>query len=75
MKKALSRCIIVLILLGIITSYSISKSIRDEVEIVVRERRVENLEFSGLTLVFYIDIKNSSSTPLCELELSSELNS
>lgn len=60
MKKKIG---VPLVLFGIFTSLAAAKSIKDSLSISLEEKRVQDLNFSGLSLVFYLNIANSSSKP------------
>jgi LEA14-like dessication related protein len=47
--------------LSILSAGAFSLSLKDDITILLRERQVQNLDSTGLTLAFYIQIKNSSS--------------
>ena len=56
------QCILFL-LLSFLSSGAFSLSLKDDITILLRERQVQNLDNAGLTLAFYVQIKNSSSKP------------
>ncbi|MGB6867102.1 MAG: LEA type 2 family protein [Candidatus Aminicenantaceae bacterium] len=55
------RLCILLLLLGFLPVRAFSLALKDDITILLRERQVQNLDNTGLNLVFYIRIKNSSS--------------
>ncbi len=55
------RLCILLLLLGFLPVGAFSSSLKDDITILLRERQVQDLDNTGLNLVFYIQIKNSSS--------------
>jgi len=54
---------ILVLLLSFLPFAAFSLSLEDDITILLRERQVQDLKDSGLNLVFYIQIKNSSSKP------------
>ena len=57
------RLCTLLLLLGFLPVGAFSLSLKDDITILLRERQVQNLDRTGLTLTFYVQIKNSSSKP------------
>jgi len=55
------RLCVLLLLLGFLPVGAFSLSLKDDITIVLRERQIQNLDNAGLNLVFYVQIKNSSS--------------
>jgi LEA14-like dessication related protein len=55
------RLCILLLLLGFIPAGAFSFALKDDITILLRERQVQNLDNTGLNLVYYIQLKNSSS--------------
>lgn len=55
------RLCILLLLLGFLPVGAFSSSLKDDITILLKERQVQDLDNTGLNLVFYIQIKNSSS--------------
>lgn len=55
------RLCILLLLLGFLPVGAFSSSLKDDITILLRERQVQDLDNTGLNLVFYVRIKNSSS--------------
>jgi LEA14-like dessication related protein len=55
------RLCILLLLLGFLPVGVFSSSLKDDITILLRERQVQDLDNTGLNLVFYVRIKNSSS--------------
>jgi LEA14-like dessication related protein len=55
------RLCILLLLLGFLPVVAFSIGLKDDITILLRERQIQNLDDSGLNLVFYVQIKNSSS--------------
>ncbi len=55
------RLCILLLLLGFLPVSAFSSSLKDDITILLRERQVQDLNNTGLNLVFYVRIKNSSS--------------
>lgn len=55
------RLCILLLLLGFLPVGAFSSSLKDDITILLRERQVQDLDNTGLNLVFYVQIKNSSS--------------
>ena len=55
------RLCILLLLFGFLPVRAFSLALKDDITILLRERQVQNLDNTGLNLVFYIRIKNSSS--------------
>lgn len=63
MKKMRKKIFISLTLLTVFAPFSLTNSIEKNLEISLKEKRVEDLDFSGLSLIFYLEITNSSSKP------------
>lgn len=57
------RLCILLLLFGFLPGGAFSLSLEDDITILLRERQVQELANTGLNLVFYIQIKNSSPKP------------
>ena len=57
------RLCILIILLGFLPVGAFSLSLEDDITFLLRERQIQDLDNTGLNLVFYIQIKNSSSKP------------
>lgn len=55
------RWCILFLLLCILPVGALSLSLKDDITILLRERQVQDLDHTGLNLVFYVKIKNSSS--------------
>lgn len=55
------RLCVLLLLLGFLPVGVLSLSLKDDITILLRERQIQNLDNTGLNLVFYVQIKNSSS--------------
>ena len=55
------RSSVSVMLLMILSGFSLSSSLKDDIAITLRERQVQELSSSGLKLVFYINLKNSST--------------
>lgn len=55
------RFCILLLLLSFLPVGALSLSLKDDITIVLRERQVQGLDSTGLNLVFYIQIRNSST--------------
>jgi len=55
------RLCILLLLLGFLAGGAFSLGLKDDITILLRERQIQNLDNTGLNLVFYVQIKNSSS--------------
>lgn len=51
-----------LVIFLLLTSFSLSQGLKD-IKISLEEKQIKDLSPSGVTLVFYINIKNSSSKP------------
>jgi len=47
--------------MGMLASLTLASSLKDSLTISLQEKRVEDLNFSGLSLIFYLKITNSSS--------------
>ena len=50
-----------LVLLGILSGFAASMSLEEDIQITLQEKRIKDFDLSGLSLVFYLNIKNSSS--------------
>jgi LEA14-like dessication related protein len=50
-----------LVLLGILSGFAASMSLEEDIQITLQEKRIEDFDLSGLSLVFYLNIENSSS--------------
>ena len=61
MKKMRKICLFLAILCAF-ASIALSKSWRDNLSITLKEKKIENFSISGLSLVFYVNISNSSSS-------------
>jgi LEA14-like dessication related protein len=59
----MKRLCVLLLLLGFLPAGAFSLSLEDDITILLRERQVQNLDDTGLTLAFYVQIKNSASKP------------
>ena len=57
------RLCILLLLVGFLPVGAFSLSLKDDITILLRERQIQNLDSTGLTLAFYVQINNSSSKP------------
>jgi LEA14-like dessication related protein len=55
------RICIFLALLGILSGFAASMSLEEDIQITLQEKRIKDFDLSGLSLVFYLNIKNSSS--------------
>jgi LEA14-like dessication related protein len=55
------RLCVLLLLLSFLAAGAFSFALKDDITILLRERQVQNLDSTGLNLVFYVQIKNSSS--------------
>jgi len=55
---------ILLIMIMMLTSLTAAKSVKKSLEISLREKMIQDLSGSGLLLVYYVDINNSSSDPI-----------
>jgi len=55
------RLCVLLLLLGFLPVVAFSIGLKDDITILLRERQIQNLNNTGLNLVFYVQIKNSSS--------------
>jgi LEA14-like dessication related protein len=55
------RLCTLLVLLGLLPVGALSLSLKDDITILLRERQVQNLDNTGLNLVFYVQIKNSAT--------------
>ncbi len=53
-------CVLFTLICGL-SAAVFSFSLKDDITIVLREKQVQNLDSTGLNLVFYVTIKNSSS--------------
>jgi LEA14-like dessication related protein len=63
MARLKKMFLILLMTIGILTPYSQAKSLKDSLTISLKEKRVQDLNFTGLSLIFYLNIANSSSKP------------
>jgi len=61
MTKKTKNIYILLILVGILAFHSPARSLKDSLAISLQEKRIQDLNFSGLSLIFYLKITNSSS--------------
>jgi LEA14-like dessication related protein len=59
-RKSMKQLIFCLILLLVLSQTGLSFSLEDDIQISLREKQVQELNPSGLKLVFYITIKNRS---------------
>ena len=55
------RICIFLVLLGILSGFAASMSLEEDIQITLQEKRIKDFDLSGLSLVFYLNIENSSS--------------
>jgi LEA14-like dessication related protein len=53
-------CVLLTLICGL-SAAVFSFSLKDDITIILREKQVQNLDSTGLNLVFYVTIKNSSS--------------
>jgi len=61
MVKLTKEFLTLLIIIGILTPHVQAKSLKDSLTISLKEKRVRDLNFTGLSLIFYLNIANSSS--------------
>jgi len=61
MVKQIKKIYILLILTGMLASFTSAASLKDSLTISLQEKRVQDLDFAGLSLIFYLTITNSSS--------------
>ncbi len=50
-----------LVLLGILSGFAVSMSLEEDIQITLEEKKIKDFDLSGLSLVFYLNIENSSS--------------
>jgi len=61
MTERKTRIYLLLILIGMLASITPAKSLKDSLAISLQEKRIQDLSFTGLSLIFYLNITNSSS--------------
>jgi len=59
--RDMRRWVILILLLSLLPVGASSFALKDDITILLRERQIQNLDNTGLNLVFYVQIKNSSS--------------
>lgn len=63
MVKQRRKICTLLVIAGLFTSLAVAKSIEKNIKVTLFEKRVQDLSFSGLNVVFYVNITNTSSKP------------
>jgi len=64
MKEIRKKICLLLVFLSVFFTLAAAKSIKKSLNISLKEKRVQDLDFTGLSLVFYLNITNSSSKPM-----------
>ena len=59
--NTMRRICIFLVLLGALSAFAASMSLEEDIQITLQEKRIKDFDLSGLSLVFYLKIENSSS--------------
>ncbi len=59
--NTMRRICIFLFLLGALSAFAASMSLEEDIQITLQEKRIKDFDLSGLSLVFYLKIENSSS--------------
>jgi hypothetical protein len=60
--KRTRKIVVILALFCVLSGWSQSKSLQDDLKISLKETRIRDFSMDGLTYVFYISIYNSSSS-------------
>jgi len=59
--NTMRRICFCLVLLGILSGFVVSLSLEEDIQITLEEKKIKDFDLSGLSLVFYLNIENSSS--------------
>jgi LEA14-like dessication related protein len=61
MAEKVKEIYVLLLLVGMLVSLAPAKSLRDNLAVSLQEKRIQDLDFTGLSLIFYLRITSSSS--------------
>ncbi|NIM89371.1 MAG: hypothetical protein GTO17_00295 [Candidatus Aminicenantes bacterium] len=61
MAEKVKKTFVFLLLMGILPSVAPANSLKNDLAVSLQEKRIQDLDFTGLSLIFYLKITNSSS--------------
>lgn len=61
MAEKVKKIYVLLLLMGMLASITPANSLKNNLAVSLQEKRIQDLDFTGLSLIFYLKITNSSS--------------